>query len=106
MEVTTEIMADEFKIAYPLTYDAIYNRGRLDALGEQKELIYALADHVLKSEFGYCLTCENLMKNITIDGVKNGCDGYCSHSKEWTVEEFIDLFAKELRLEKDFKLNR
>lgn len=100
---TAEIMADEFRIAYPLTYDAIYNRGRSDALEEQKELMYALADQVLKSQFGDCLTCENHMKNITIDGVRNGCDGSCSHSKEWTVEEFIDLFAQELKLEKRLK---
>lgn len=70
------------------------------AIEEQKELIHALADHVLKSQFGYCITCENHMKNVTIDGVRNGCDGACSHSKEWTVEEFIDLFEKKLRLEK------
>lgn len=76
---------------------------RQDAIEEQKELMYALADHVLKSQFGYCLTCENHMKNVTIDGVRNGCDGACSHSKEWTVEEFIDLFEKKLKLEKRLK---
>lgn len=32
MNNTTEILADEFKIAYPLTYEAIFNRGIADAI--------------------------------------------------------------------------
>lgn len=38
MSDTVEILADEFKLGYPLTYDIIYNRGRAegraDALDE------------------------------------------------------------------------
>lgn len=34
MSDTVDIMAEEFKIAYPLTYDAIYNKGRADAIDE------------------------------------------------------------------------
>lgn len=34
MSDTVDIMAEEFKIAYPLTYDAIYNKGRADAIEE------------------------------------------------------------------------
>lgn len=34
MSDTVEILADEFKLGYPLTYDAIYNRGRADIQSE------------------------------------------------------------------------
>lgn len=34
MRDTVDIMAEEFKIAYPLTYDAIYNKGKADAIDD------------------------------------------------------------------------
>lgn len=36
---TTEIMADEFKIAYPLTYDEIFNRGYNKALENVRDIM-------------------------------------------------------------------
>ena len=36
MSETIGIMADEFKMGYPLTYDEIYRRGRADAIDEIK----------------------------------------------------------------------
>lgn len=57
MNDTIEIMAEEFKIAYPLTYDAVYEKGRSDAIDEFNEL--------LKNKFniGYMFT-EEIFDNI------------------------------------------
>ena len=43
---TVEIMAEEFKMAQPLTYDAIYNKGKADGKSEViEEVIKKLAEN-------------------------------------------------------------
>lgn len=69
MSDTVDIMAEEFKIAYPLTYDAIYNKGRADATKELPTSLYCdgfndgypkgKSDAIdeLSKEIEYCLNC-------------------------------------------------
>lgn len=44
--------------------------------------------------------CENNMKNVTLDGGNNGCDGGCLFTKKTTVEEFIKKILHELEMNK------
>lgn len=60
------------------------------------KLINALAEIALNSKFGRCYMCTNSMKNITLDGVNNGCDGNCGH-EEFTTDDLIKKVAEELR---------
>ena len=39
MSDTVEILADEFKLGYPLTYDVVYNRGKMAGISECLEII-------------------------------------------------------------------
>ena len=67
---------------------------------EPIDFVFKLGELLLNEQFGYCYTCDNHMKNITIDGVNNGCDGNCSHTKEWTTQEFvIALYDEYMRNE-------
>lgn len=61
-----------------------------------KVLIDALANKLFEEEFANCYMCDNYMKNITIDGVNNGCDGNCQHNKKYTTDDFLERFKEEL----------
>lgn len=89
---------------------AIYNRlgeyedaeeqGLLLRLDSKDELINVLANKLFKSEFGRCYMCTNIMKNITLDGINNGCDGECNTSEEFTVEDFLKKIIAEMEYKK------
>lgn len=55
---TIEKMAEEFKIAYPLTYDAIYNKGRNDMAKETYSNLMAEISLLTSSD----MSKENLYK--------------------------------------------
>ena len=59
------------------------------------ELIKVLADKLLCSEFGRCYMCTNSMKNVTLDGKNNRCDGMCD-TPEVTVNNFLKKIQQEL----------
>jgi len=61
-----------------------------------QELINAMAEQLLKSEFGRCYLCTNPMKNITLDGENNGCDGNCSADKQFTPDDLVNKVIQEI----------
>lgn len=63
-------------------------------------LINAMAKKLLRSDFGRCALCDNYAKNITIDGVNNGCDGNCRHDKDYAEKDIINWFEKQLQWQK------
>lgn len=71
-------------------------QGLILRLDSKDKLIEVLATKLLNSEFGRCYMCTNPMKNITLDGVNNGCDGGCNTSEEFTVDEFLKKITDEL----------
>ena len=48
------------------------------------------------SEFVRCYMCDNNMKNITLDGKNNGCNGRCYHKKNYTESDLIEKIKREL----------
>lgn len=64
---------------------------------DKDNLINAMAKTLLSTDFGGCALCDNHAKNITIDGVNNGCDGNCRHDKEYTEKDIIKWFKEQLR---------
>ena len=58
-----------------------------------KDLIYELEKYIANSESGRCILCKNNMKNITLDGVNNGCDGECYH-EILTEEQKVSIISK------------
>lgn len=75
-------------------------QGLLLSLDSKDELIEVLASKLLNEQFGTCYMCSNPMKNITLDGVNNGCDGCCNLSEEHTVDDFIKKIVGELERKK------
>lgn len=75
-------------------------QGLLLRLDSKDELIEVLASKLLNEQFGVCYMCKNPMKNITLDGVHNGCDGGCNLSEEHTVDDFIKKIVGELERKK------
>lgn len=71
-------------------------QGLLLRLDEKDNLITILATKLLDSEFGHCYMCKNNMKNITLDGVNNGCDGMCNSDEKATVKEFLEKIIAEI----------
>jgi len=63
-------------------------------------LVHTLASLLLQSEFGRCYMCQNTVKNITLDGKNNGCDGLCSMPTDATVELFLKKIVQEIELNK------
>lgn len=59
-------------------------------------LIEALATKLLQTDFGACYMCTNPMKNVTLDGVNNGCDGMCNMSEKFTVNDLLKKVTAEL----------
>lgn len=76
-------------------YEDLEDNSLLLRLPCKDKLINALAEKVLNSEFGRCYMCTNSMKNITLDGVNNGCDGNCSH-EEFTTDDLIEKVVEEI----------
>jgi hypothetical protein len=66
-------------------------------------LINAMAKVILRSDFGNCALCDNYAKNITIDGINNGCDGNCRHDKDYTEKDITEWFKEQLRIDKYIK---
>lgn len=67
-------------------------RKELDLIEKLEKENEILLKRLYYTEFGTCFMCTNTMKNITIDGINNGCDGTC----EWKNNTF-DNFKKLIR---------
>lgn len=80
-------------------YEEAEKQGVLLKVDSKDELIEVLATKLLHSEFGRCYMCKNPMKNITLDGVNNGCDGQCSN-EETTVDDFLKKIVSEIEYKK------
>ena len=78
-------------------YEDEEEQGLLLRLDSKDKLIEVLATKLLHSEFGNCYMCTNPMKNITLDGINNGCDGGCNTSEEFTVDDFLKKIIGELQ---------
>ena len=61
-------------------------------------LIDVLAEQLLKTDWGHCYMCTNPMKNITLDGVNNGCDGECRMDDHFTKDDLIQKIVRELEI--------
>ena len=78
-------------------YEDLEEQGLLLKLPCKKdELINVLAKRLLSTEFGNCYMCINPMKNITLDGINNGCDGMCNASDSATVDDFLKKIIREI----------
>lgn len=55
-----------------------------------------LAELLLKTDWGHCYMCTNPMKNITLDGVNNGCDGECHNYDNFTADDLIKKVITEM----------
>ena len=81
------------------TATAIANKlGELEDLEEELDMpldktIDLLFRAIKNSEFYDCLTCTNVMHN------ERGCDGNCSHNREFSRKEILEL----LELEEEFR---
>jgi len=72
--------------------------GELEDLEEELDMplnkaIDLLFRAIKNSEFYDCLTCTNVMHN------ERGCDGNCSHNREFSRKEILEL----LELEEEFR---
>lgn len=65
MNNTVDIMAEEFKIAYPLTYDAIYNKGRVEGIRELAK--YLVIDGYIRYGFEADYLVNQFMKKKQIE---------------------------------------
>ena len=76
-------------------------------LCEEKSLVDVLVGLLLKTEFVRCYMCENHMKNITLDGINNGCDGQCASFNLPTREDLLGKIKREMERtnKKDEKTN-
>lgn len=81
-------------------YEDAEEQGKILRLDSKDELIEVLASKLLNEQFGVCYMCKNSMKNITLDGVNNGCDGGCNLSEEHTVDDFLKKIVGELERKK------
>lgn len=59
-----------------------------------------LAEQLLKTDWGHCYMCTNPMKNITLDGVNNGCDGECRMDDNFNANDLIKKIIAELNKSK------
>lgn len=55
-----------------------------------------LANLLLKTDWGHCYMCTNPMKNITLDGVNNGCDGNCRIDDNFNAGDLIQKIIREM----------
>jgi hypothetical protein len=78
--------------------DMIDKLGQIEDIEEElgmplDKAIDLLFKSIKNSEFYDCLTCTNVMHN------ERGCDGNCSHNKEFSRKEILEL----LELEEEFR---
>ena len=78
-------------------YEDAEEQGLLLRLDSKDKLIEVLATKLLNTEFGYCYMCTNPMKNITLDGANNGCDGQCNTLEKFTVDDFLKKIIEEMQ---------
>lgn len=77
----------------------IYDKlGKLEDLEQELDMpldkvVDLLFKSIENSEFYDCLTCTNVMHN------ERGCDGNCSHNREFSRKEILEL----LELEEKFR---
>lgn len=64
-------------------------------LEQSVKLQIVLSKLLFGSEFARCYMCDNSMKNITLDGKNNGCDGGCYHEKNYTENDLIEKIKCE-----------
>lgn len=60
-------------------------------------LTNVLAELLLKTDWGHCYMCTNPMKNITLDGVNNGCDGACRMDDNFSADDLIQKIIREIK---------
>lgn len=61
-----------------------------------EKVIDLMAEFILSTQEGNCLTCDNPMRNVNIRREEiQGCDGNCQHYKEYTKDDIIKMFKKE-----------
>lgn len=63
-------------------------------------LTNVLAELLLKTNWGHCYMCTNPMKNITLDGVNNGCDGECRMDDNFSTDDLIQKIVREMSIKK------
>lgn len=63
-------------------------------------LTEVIAEQLLKTDWGHCYMCTNPMKNITLDGVNNGCDGNCRDDDNFNADDLIKKIIIELNRSK------
>lgn len=82
-------------------YEDAEEQGLLLRLDSKDELVEILATKLFNSEFGVCYMCTNPMKNVTLDGVNNGCNGECNTSEEFTVDDFLKKIVSEIEYRRE-----
>ena len=70
---------------------------RLPTGKDRSDLIYILLKLLLRTEWGHCYMCSNPMKNITIDGKNNGCDGECNMTEEFDTDDLLTKILREIQ---------
>ena len=70
---------------------------RLPTGKDRSDLIYILLKLLLRTEWGHCYMCSNPMKNITIDGKNNGCDGECNVTEEFDADDLLTKILREIQ---------
>ena len=95
-----DLCSDELRMMIeeqPTAYDVEKVVAELET---KDELIKVLSTKLLQTEFGICYMCKNPMKNITLDGTNNGCDGQCNTLEKYTVDDFLKKIISELEVMK------
>lgn len=69
----------------------------VNIIAEQEKTIKILGKILYNSDFGRCYMCSNPMKNVTLDGFNNGCDGLCNFTEKYSVDEFLNKINKEIK---------
>lgn len=77
-------------------HHAFYLMDALNKSIKDNTLVQTLASLLLNSDFGRCYMCKNSVKNITLDGKNNGCDGLCNVDNNVTVEQFLEKIVREI----------
>ena len=79
----------------------VYNYLTGGAKSTDYNLTDILANQLLKTDWGHCYMCTNPMKNITLDGVNNGCDGECRMDDNFSANDLIEKIAREMAVRND-----
>lgn len=97
--IDDELVYSDYGIPYEKAVDkkvlqACDKLGRLEDLEEKLDMpldkaVDLLFKAIKDSEFYDCLTCTNVMHN------ERGCDGNCSHNREFSRKEILELLELE-----------